>query len=179
MTSALAGATLVSTQAARLVLSPSSFRRGFRTQRDGEQALMNDGSQERVETEEQRMDLAAVSNAMVRLYKEMFGRGPTKARSSLSDPDTLICTLEDSLTPAERKMAKAGEHQRLRELRMYFQHSSEKEFLDAVEQITGRKVRGFVSGVDVHHDIATEVFYLEPVDVPSGHAEERKEELAP
>lgn len=115
---------------------------------------------------------------MVGLYKELFGRGPTKARSGLSDPDTLICTLEDSFTPAERNMAKAGEHQRLRELRMYFQHSSEKEFLDAVERITGRKVRGFVSGVDVHQDIATEVFYLEPVGTPFARAEEHEEELA-
>ena len=125
------------------------------------------------------MDLSEVSNAMVRLYKEMFGRGPTMARSGLAGPDTLISTLEDSLTPAERNMAKAGEHQRLRELRMYFQHASEKEFVGAVEQITGRKVRAFVSGMDVHRDVATEVFYLEPEGTPPGHAEERAEQLAP
>jgi uncharacterized protein YbcI len=52
--------------------------------------------------------------------------------------------------PTERNMVKAGEHQRLRELRMYFQHSSEKDFIEAIEQITGRKVRGFTSGVDGH-----------------------------
>ena len=130
-------------------------------------------------TERQRMDLAEVSNAMVRLYKELFGRGPTKARSGLAGPDTLICTLEDTFTPAERKMVEAGELQRLRELRMYFQHASEKEFCGAVEQITGRKVRGFVSGIDAKQDIGTEVFYLEPVGTPFGHAEERAEELAP
>ena len=131
--------------------------------------------------ERQRMDLAEVSNTMVRLYKELFGRGPTKARSGLSGPDTLICTLEDTFTPAERKMVEANELQRLRELRMYFQHSSEREFVGAVEQITGRKVRGFVSGIDAQQDIATEVFYLEPVGTPFGHAEERAdaEELAP
>jgi uncharacterized protein YbcI len=127
----------------------------------------------------QRLDLAEISNAMVRLYKELFGRGPTKARSALSDPDTLICTLEDTFTPAERKMVEAGDLQRLRELRMYFQHSSEPEFVGAVEQITGRKVRGFVSGIDAKQDIATEVFYLEPMGTPFGHAEERDEQLAP
>ena len=141
---------------------------------------MDSESQERAEaTERQRMDLAEVSNAMVRLYKELFGRGPTKARSALAGPDTLIATLENSFTPAERNMAKAGEHQRLRELRMYFQHSSEKEFINTVEEITGRKVRGFISGIDVHQDIATEVFYLEPIGTPFGHAEERDEQLAP
>ena len=122
---------------------------------------------------------AAVSNAMVRLYKEQFGRGPNKTRTSFAGPDTLVCTLEDTFTPAERKMVEANELQRLRELRMYFQHSSEKEFVGAVEQITGRKVRGFVSGIDAKQDIATEVFYLEPIGTPFGHAEERAEELAP
>ena len=129
--------------------------------------------------ERQRLDLAEVSNAMVRLYKELFGRGPTKGRSGLSGPDTRICTLEDTFTPAERKMVEADELQRLRELRMYFQHASENEFVSAVEQITGREVRGFVSGIDAKQDIATEVFYLEPIGTPFGHAQERDEELAP
>ena len=141
---------------------------------------MDTEPQERIEAgARQRLDLAEISNAMVRLYKELFGRGPTKARSALAGPDTLISTLEDSFTPAERNMAKAGEHQRLRELRMYFQHSSEKEFINAVEQMTGRKVRGFVSGIDVHQDISTEVFYLEPIATPFGQAEERDEQLSP
>ncbi len=141
---------------------------------------METESHERSEAgERERLDLAEISNTMVRLYKELFGRGPTKARSGLSGPDTLVCTLEDSFTPAERKMVEAGELQRLRELRMYFQHSSENEFVGAVEQITGRKVRGFVSGIDAKQDIATEVFYLEPIGTPFGHAEERDEQLAP
>src|SRR3954463_7451638 len=85
----------------------------------------------------------AVSNAMVRLYKSQFGRGPTKARTNFAGPDTIICTLEDSLTPAERNMAKMGEHQRLRDVRLYFQHATEDQFRDAVEEITGRKVVAF------------------------------------
>jgi uncharacterized protein YbcI len=127
----------------------------------------------------QGLDLVEISNAMVRLYKEQFGRGPTKARSGFSGPDTLVCTLEDSLTPAERNMVKAGEHQRLRELRMYFQHASERDFIESVEQLTGRQVRGFVSGMDVQRDIATEVFYLEPSSTTEGGASEREEQLAP
>jgi hypothetical protein len=59
-------------------------------------------------------------------------------------------------------MAKLGEHQRLRDIRMFFQHASDKEFIGTVEQITGRKVRAFVSGIDTHQDVSSEVFYLEP-----------------
>jgi uncharacterized protein YbcI len=57
--------------------------------------------------------LSEISRQMVRLYKEQFGRGPTKARTSFAGPDTLICTLEDTFTPAERRLAEMGEHQRL------------------------------------------------------------------
>ena len=35
--------------------------------------------------------------------------------------------------------------------------------LPNVEQITGRKVRAFVSGVDTRQDVSSEVFYFEPV----------------
>jgi uncharacterized protein YbcI len=108
------------------------------------------------------MQTAELSNAMVRIYKEQFGRGPTKAHTVYATDDLLICTLENSLTPAERSMLGLDEHQRVREIRMFFQHAAEKEFVDTVERVSGRCVRGFVSGMDTHQDISTEVFYLEP-----------------
>jgi len=79
----------------------------------------------------------------------------------MAGEDALICTLENSLTPAERRLAEAGEDQRLRDLRLYFQYASEKEFVGAVEEISGRKVRAFISGMDTQADVSTEVFYFE------------------
>jgi uncharacterized protein YbcI len=111
----------------------------------------------------QGLELQEVTNAMVRLYKELFGRGPTKARTNYAGPDTLVATIENSLTPAERNMIDLGEDQRVREIRMFFQHASDAEFTGTVEQITGRKVRAFVSGMDTDKDVSTEVFYLEPI----------------
>ncbi len=107
-------------------------------------------------------ELAALSNAMVRLYKELFGRGPTKARTAFAGPDVLVSTLRETLTPAERNLVGLGEQQRTRDVRAFFQHASEHEFKEAVEGLTGRKVVAFVSGIDVEQDVATEVFYLEP-----------------
>src|SRR5919205_755514 len=98
-------------------------------------------------TEGQSVQMA-VSNAMVRLYKELFGRGPTKARTAFAGPDLLVTTLENTLTPAEANLAKMGEHQRLRDTRMFFQYASEDDFRRTVEEITGRKVRAFISGLD-------------------------------
>ena len=49
-------------------------------------------------------------------------------------------------------MAKLGEHQRRRDIRTFFQHATEAEFVSAAELATGRKVRAFVSvaSVEVH-----------------------------
>ena len=115
-------------------------------------------------TLEQRQgsQLSELSNAIVRLYKEQFGRGPTKTVTSYAGPNLLITTLENSLTPAERLMAEMGEHQRLRDSRMFFQYATRGEFISAVEQVTGRTVRAFVSGIDTEQDVSSEVFYLEP-----------------
>jgi uncharacterized protein YbcI len=103
----------------------------------------------------------AVSNALVRLYKEQFGRGPTRARTGFAGPDVLVTTLQDSMTPAERNLVAMGEHARLRDTRMFFQYATETDFREVVEAITGRKVWAFVSGIDTRNDVSTEVFYLE------------------
>jgi uncharacterized protein YbcI len=104
-----------------------------------------------------------VANAMVRVFKEQFGRGPTKARASWAGPDLLVVALEDTLTPVERNLAGMGEHDRLRDLRGLFQYTSVREFCDPVERITGRKVRAFISGIDTEVDgLAVETFVLHP-----------------
>jgi uncharacterized protein YbcI len=111
---------------------------------------------------EQRSVLMQISNEMVRLYKTQFGRGPTKVRTNWAGPDTLISTLENSLTPAERNMVAMGEHQRLRDTRMFFQYASEDEFREVIERLSGREVWAFVSGIDAQQDVSCEVFYLKP-----------------
>jgi uncharacterized protein YbcI len=105
--------------------------------------------------------LQDVSNAMVALFKEQFGRGPTKVRSDFANDDTLICVLENTFTPAEKNMVKLGEHQRLRDVRLFFQHASEEEFRSTVERIVGRPVRAYTSAIDTRADLCVEVFMFE------------------
>jgi uncharacterized protein YbcI len=107
---------------------------------------------------------AELSREMVRLYKEQFGRGPTKVKTEFAGPDLVICTLEKSLTPAEVSLAGLGEHQRLRDTRLYFQYATEDKFREVVERALGRKVRAFISGTDTKEDVSAELFYLEPAD---------------
>jgi uncharacterized protein YbcI len=110
---------------------------------------------------------AEISREMVRIYKETFGRGPTKVRTEFAGPDIVVCTLENSFTPAERKLAEMGEHQRLRDTRLYFQHATEEEFCSTLEAIVNRKVRAFISGTDTTKDVSVEVFHLEPSEPQS------------
>jgi uncharacterized protein YbcI len=107
---------------------------------------------------------AEISREMVQLYKDLFGRGPTKARTEFAGPDIVICTLENTFTPAERSLAEMGEHQRLRDTRLYFQAATSEKFRGVVEKVTGRKVRAFISGLDAGEDVCSEVFYLEGKD---------------
>ena len=104
--------------------------------------------------------LAQVSRAMVRIYKEQFGRGPERVRTHWAGPDSLVCFLENTLTPVERTLTTMNENQRLRDMRMLFQYAAESEFRAAVEEITGRRVVAFVSGIDTRADVAGEVFLL-------------------
>jgi len=129
---------------------------------------MTEQPQERLAPSEQSSEevqsskLAELSQAMVKLYKEQFGRGPVKARSYWAGSDILVCTLEDSLTPAENNMRKMGEHQRLRDIRMFFQYSTVNDFIEAVERIFERPVRSFISGIDTETDVSLETFIFYP-----------------
>jgi uncharacterized protein YbcI len=106
--------------------------------------------------------LQAVSNAMVKLHKEQFGRGPTSAHSNFAGPDTLVCVLLDALLPAERKMVELGDEGRVRETRIAFQAATATEFIEAIEDIVKRKVRAFGSAVDPDANVVFENFYFEP-----------------
>jgi uncharacterized protein YbcI len=112
----------------------------------------------------------AISDEMVRLFKQQFGRGPTKARTHWAGDDVVICVLEDTLAPAERNLVAMGQHERLRETRLFFQYATVAEFCEPVERLTGRTVRAFISGIDTLADgLSMEVFVLHPPgsDAPS------------
>jgi uncharacterized protein YbcI len=106
--------------------------------------------------------LLDISNSMVRLYKEAFGRGPTKARAHFSGPNTLTVLLENTLTVAERRLVAMGEHERVRTHRLFLQQSFEDLKRAEVERILSRRTIASISGIDPSHDVAAEVFTLAP-----------------
>jgi uncharacterized protein YbcI len=106
--------------------------------------------------------LDEISKAMMLVYTEQFGREPDRAHSHYVGADSIACFLRGTLTRAERRLSTREEHQRLRDMRMLFQYSAEDEFRSAIEEITGRVVIAFISGIDTKSDIASEIFMLEP-----------------
>jgi uncharacterized protein YbcI len=103
--------------------------------------------------------LIAVSNALVKIHKEQFGRGPTNARSYFAGPDALLCVLEEVLLPAERKMVGIGQQERVRDSRTSFQADTSEEFVATIEAILHRKVQAFASGIDPDANVVFESFW--------------------
>jgi uncharacterized protein YbcI len=99
---------------------------------------------------------------MVRAYKDLLGRGPTKARVLFAGSDTLVVVLEDTMTVEERSLAALGDEQRLRERRLFLTSSLEDQFRSIVERALGRRSVAFFSGFDVRRDVAVKLFTLQP-----------------
>lgn len=138
----------------QVVMADQETERGTTPKESGDPYAAPDASE--------RRPLQEISHAMVQIYKDQFGRGPTKVRTHYAGPDTLVCLLEHTFTPAERNLQAMGEHQRLRDVRLFFQYAERDRFISPIERITGRRVRGFISGIDTAADIASEMFLLEP-----------------
>lgn len=113
---------------------------------------------------QQRTMLSAVSNAVVKLHKEQFGRGPTNSRADWAGRDVLVCTLENALLPAERALIQMGNDQGVRDSRTQLQAATAQLFIDVVEEQTGRKVRAFASALDPGAGVVFEVWAFEPPD---------------
>jgi uncharacterized protein YbcI len=103
---------------------------------------------------------AEISNAMVGLKKEFYGRGPTKAKTYVND-NYVFCVLEGGLTRNEETLLAAGEDRLVREYRLRFQEIMTGPTTEAVERITGRKVIGYHSQIVFRPEFGFEIFVLD------------------
>ena len=106
--------------------------------------------------------LVEIANAIVHLYKDAFGRGPTKARARFAGSDLLVVLLQDNLTVVERNLLAGGEHARVSEQRLLLQLAFEDQKRSEVERILQRHIVASVSGIDPGRDLIAEIFTLEP-----------------
>jgi uncharacterized protein YbcI len=105
--------------------------------------------------------LSAISNGIVKLLRENYGRGPIKAKTYAMD-DTIVCVLRDvGFTPLEKTIMDSGEPERIVAIRADFQRLMASRFRELIEELTGRKVLAFLSQAHVEPDITLEIFFLD------------------
>ena len=100
-----------------------------------------------------------ISRGIVSVYKEEFGRGPTRARTYFND-DVITVLLEDTLTGVETSLVKHGEEEVVARMRERFQEAVCDRLVALVESETGRTVQAFMSDHSVMPDYAVEIFVL-------------------
>ena len=108
--------------------------------------------------------LTAISDGMVALLKEFYGRGPTRAKSYYED-DLVVCLLRGGFTRVEQTLLAGGRGTSVIQQRMEFQELMRERFEAVIENATGRQVIGFMSGNQQHPDMMCEVFILAPTDL--------------
>jgi uncharacterized protein YbcI len=107
-------------------------------------------------------ELAEVTNGIVRLFSEYYGRGPTRAKSYLLEDRYVVTVLRDTMTTVEKTLAENGHIDMVRKVRLTFQEAMAAEFKGVVEQALGRRVQAYHSQILVEPDVGFEFFLLEP-----------------
>jgi uncharacterized protein YbcI len=108
--------------------------------------------------------LTAISDGLVALLKEFYGRGPTRAKSYYED-DLVVCLLRGGFTRVEQTLLAGGRGSSVIQQRMEFQELMRQRFTAVIEEATGRQVIGFMSGNQQTPDMMCEVFILAPTDL--------------
>jgi len=102
-----------------------------------------------------------ISTAMVRLYKEHFGEGPTRCRTYFP-PDLVIGVLGGGYSAAEQTMLEGGRWYEVRQARQIWQDTMKERFVETIERLTGGSVTAFMSANHQDPDLAVEMFVLDP-----------------
>ena len=101
-----------------------------------------------------------VSNAMVGLKKDFYGKGPTKAKTFLND-NYIFCVMEGGLTRNEQTLIERGHEDLVRNYRLRFQEAMAGPTVEAIQRITGRSVIGYHSQIVFNPERAFEIFVLD------------------
>ena len=110
---------------------------------------------------------AAISNAMVSLKKDFYGKGPEAAKTYIND-NFVFCVLEGGVTRNERTLLDAGEEGLVRQYRLRFQAAMTKATTESIAQITGRQVISYQSQIVFDPDRGFEIFELDAAPEQEG-----------
>jgi uncharacterized protein YbcI len=112
--------------------------------------------------------LTAISDGLVALLKEFYGRGPTRVKSYY-EGDLVVCVLRGGFSRVEQTLLESGRGAAVIHQRMEFQEVMRERFEAVIEDATGQRVIGFMSGNQQEPDMMCEVFILAPTDLVDAH----------
>jgi uncharacterized protein YbcI len=104
--------------------------------------------------------LAEITDQLVKLIREHYGRGPISAKTYFLD-NLIVCVLSDGFIALERTMMEGGAAERVLDMRRQFQGLMETRYTAMVEDLTGRKVLAFLSQSHVEPDLSVEMFLMD------------------
>jgi uncharacterized protein YbcI len=104
--------------------------------------------------------MAEITNRIVALMREHYGRGPIKAKTYVLD-NLIVCVLSNGFTAIERTMVEGGEPNRVLDMRRDFQRMMKERYSAMIEQLTGRKVLAFLSQAHIEPDLTIEMFLMD------------------
>jgi uncharacterized protein YbcI len=105
-----------------------------------------------------------ITAGMVRLLKEYYGKGPTKAKTYIND-DLVVVLMRGGFTRVEETLLEAGHGEAVIRQRMAFQALMRERFSEIVARETGRDVVAFMSGSHQDPDVLAEIFVLANTDL--------------
>jgi uncharacterized protein YbcI len=105
--------------------------------------------------------LAAISNSIVGILREHYGRGPMKAKTYALDDIIVVVMRGSGFTALEQTIMDSGAPDRVVDMRHDFQRVMAKRYTETIEALTGRKVLAFLSQAHVEPDITMEIFFVD------------------
>jgi uncharacterized protein YbcI len=112
---------------------------------------------------------AALANELGKLIADFTGRGAQRSRAFVHQ-DVVVCLFEDTASKAEKNLVAHGRSDLVRLSRTALQDLMAAELIAAVERLTHRTVRTFLSGGDASGGSSIEAFVLEPEGSVEAHA---------
>jgi uncharacterized protein YbcI len=101
-----------------------------------------------------------LSNAVMALYKQYLGKGPTDCRAYL-ERDLVVLVLTGGYNAGEQTLFADGKWHDVRRARLAWQDSMEERFTETIEQLTHRTVKAFMSASHQDPDVSVELFVLD------------------
>ena len=102
-----------------------------------------------------------LSTALVKLYREMFGRGPAKT-TTYAFEGGYVTFLRDVLAPHERVLVIGGRVDLVREARTAVREAGREHLIAEVQRLTGRPVLHDAFQFQPERDLAIELFWTPP-----------------